>query len=63
MFSGQLSPVDYEKGEHFPTAGPNRIWKVFSKEDLTDSQLKQYFDEIRNVTKVRKLRVHRFCLF
>ncbi|VDN41514.1 unnamed protein product [Gongylonema pulchrum] len=48
---GHLSPVDYKKGENFPKTGPNRVWKVFSKEALKKPQLMEFFSELRNVTK------------
>uniref|UniRef100_A0A158Q8N1 Prenylcys_lyase domain-containing protein n=1 Tax=Elaeophora elaphi TaxID=1147741 RepID=A0A158Q8N1_9BILA len=48
----QILPVDYQESESLPKADSNKIWKVFSSENLNDSELSLYFSEIKNVKRV-----------
>ncbi|OZC07415.1 prenylcysteine oxidase [Onchocerca flexuosa] len=45
---GQLSPVDYQESESFS----NKIWKIFSNKDLTNSELSLYFSEIKSIKRI-----------
>uniref|UniRef100_A0A8R1XX46 Prenylcys_lyase domain-containing protein n=1 Tax=Onchocerca volvulus TaxID=6282 RepID=A0A8R1XX46_ONCVO len=45
---GQLLPVDYQESESFS----NKIWKIFSNKDLTNSELSLYFSEIKSIKRI-----------
>lgn len=49
---GQNSPVDYQIDEAFPSDGPQRIFKVFSENFLSQAQLDDLFSERKDVKTV-----------
>ncbi|EFO22240.2 hypothetical protein LOAG_06248 [Loa loa] len=49
---GQILPADYRESESLPKTGPNKIWKLFSSKNLTDSELSLYFSEVKNVKRL-----------
>ncbi|KAK6111051.1 Prenylcysteine lyase family protein [Brugia pahangi] len=52
QIEGQIPPIDdYEGNESSPKTGSNKIWKLFSSKNLTDSELSLYFNEIKNVKR------------
>ncbi|KAL3982696.1 Prenylcysteine lyase family protein [Acanthocheilonema viteae] len=48
----QILPVDYQESESLPRTDSNKIWKIFSSKNLTDSDLSLYFSEIKNIKRV-----------